>query len=62
MLPILTQTPREGRQDRVAINGTDKKDMWSSMLDRVANGKRLPEKNIIVLGWSVRKAMVDSMN
>jgi dynein light intermediate chain 1 len=27
-----------------------KKDMWSSMLDGVASGKRLPEKNIIVLG------------
>lgn len=27
-----------------------KKDMWSSMLDGVASGKRLPEKNILVLG------------
>lgn len=27
-----------------------KKDMWSSMLDSVASGKRLPEKNILVLG------------
>ncbi|KAI0878006.1 dynein light intermediate chain-domain-containing protein [Hypoxylon argillaceum] len=30
-----------------------KKDMWSSMLDSVASGKRLPEKNILVLGGSV---------
>lgn len=28
-----------------------KKDMWSSMLDSVASGKKLPEKNILVLGW-----------
>ncbi|RDL40819.1 Uncharacterized protein BP5553_00798 [Venustampulla echinocandica] len=27
-----------------------KKDLWSSMLDGVASGKRLPEKNILVLG------------
>jgi dynein light intermediate chain 1 len=27
-----------------------KKDMWSSMLDSVATGKHLPEKNILVLG------------
>lgn len=26
------------------------KDMWSSMLDSVASGKRLPEKNVLVLG------------
>ncbi|KAI9743380.1 MAG: hypothetical protein M1818_003226 [Claussenomyces sp. TS43310] len=29
-----------------------KKDMWSSMLDGVANGKRLPEKSLLVLGGS----------
>jgi hypothetical protein len=27
-----------------------KKDMWSSMLDGVASGKKLPEKNVLVLG------------
>ncbi|TVY20967.1 Cytoplasmic dynein 1 light intermediate chain 2 [Lachnellula arida] len=27
-----------------------KKDIWSSMLDSVASGKRLPEKNLLVLG------------
>ncbi|KAH8662364.1 dynein light intermediate chain-domain-containing protein [Xylariales sp. PMI_506] len=31
-------------------NDEQKKDMWSSMLDNVASGKRLPEKNLIVLG------------
>ncbi|KAH6643404.1 dynein light intermediate chain-domain-containing protein [Truncatella angustata] len=30
-----------------------KKDMWSSMLDNVASAKRLPEKNMLVLGGSV---------
>lgn len=54
MLPTFAQTPRAGRQDRPQSDGTAKKDMWSTMLDGVANGKRLPEKNIIVLGWSVR--------
>jgi dynein light intermediate chain 1 len=29
-----------------------KKNIWSSMLDSVASGKRLPEKNMIVLGLS----------
>lgn len=32
-----------------------KKDLWSSMLDSVASGKRLPEKNILVLGKSSRQ-------
>ncbi|KAJ1335762.1 dynein cytoplasmic 1 light intermediate chain [Microdochium nivale] len=34
-------------------DGEQKKDMWSSMLDSVASGKRLPEKNLLVLGGSV---------
>ncbi|KAK7985862.1 hypothetical protein PG988_003484 [Apiospora saccharicola] len=34
-------------------NGEPKKDMWSSMLDNVASGKRLPEKNMLVLGGTV---------
>lgn len=34
-------------------NGDQKKDMWSSMLDSVASGKRLPEKNLLVMGMSV---------
>ncbi|KAI8624925.1 dynein light intermediate chain-domain-containing protein [Xylariaceae sp. FL1651] len=40
-------TGSEGRKD------DQKKDMWSSMLDSVASGKRLPEKNMLVLGGSV---------
>ncbi|KAM0817541.1 putative Dynein light intermediate chain-domain-containing protein [Seiridium cardinale] len=34
-------------------DGEKKKDMWSSMLDNVASAKRLPEKNMLVLGGSV---------
>ncbi|KAK1828621.1 dynein light intermediate chain-domain-containing protein [Podospora conica] len=34
-------------------NGDSKKDMWSSMLDSVASAKRLPEKNIVLLGGTV---------
>ncbi|KAH7013621.1 dynein light intermediate chain-domain-containing protein [Ilyonectria destructans] len=33
-----------------ARNGEQKKDLWTSMLESVASGKRLPEKNLIVLG------------
>lgn len=32
--------------------GDSEKGMWSSMLDSVASGKKLPEKNLVVLGWS----------
>ncbi|GAP82325.1 putative dynein light intermediate chain [Rosellinia necatrix] len=40
-------TSSEGKKD------DQKKDMWSSMLDSVASGKRLPEKNMLVLGGTV---------
>ncbi|KAL5598942.1 hypothetical protein BROUX41_003739 [Berkeleyomyces rouxiae] len=33
-------------------NGDTKKDLWLSMLDTVATGKKLPEKNLLVLGGS----------
>lgn len=36
-----------------AKDAESKKDMWSSMLHSVASGKRLPEKNLLVLGGSV---------
>ncbi|KAF5877539.1 putative dynein light intermediate chain protein [Botrytis fragariae] len=37
-------------QATTSTEDEEKKDMWSSMLDGVASGKRLPEKNILVLG------------
>ena len=52
----LRSTPRSsnvGRNDRLQSNGDSEKNMWSSMLDSVASGKKLPEKNLIVLGEEV---------
>ena len=37
------------------------KDMWSSMLDGVASGKRLPEKNILVLGTALNDFIKSSL-
>lgn len=42
--------------DRIRSNGESEKNIWSSMLDSVASGKKLPEKNLIILGkYSPRK-------
>lgn len=38
--------------DKLYANAETEENMWSSMLDGVASGKRLPEKNILVLGRS----------
>ena len=46
-----TQGSMSGDHDRP--KSADKNDLWSSMLDGVASGKRLPEKNILVLGMTV---------
>jgi hypothetical protein len=39
-----------GPGSRPSSKDGNKKNIWSSMLDSVASGKRLPEKNMIVLG------------
>jgi dynein light intermediate chain 1, cytosolic len=44
-----TQVSSSSDHDRPKSSDA-KKDMWSSMLDGVASGKKLPEKNILVLG------------
>ena len=45
--------PVEKRKNDVSYSGGDsEKGMWSSMLDSVASGKKLPEKNLVVLGSS----------
>jgi dynein light intermediate chain 1 len=49
-----TQISASSDHERPKSGDSAKKDMWSSMLDSVASGKRLPEKNIIVLGNSAR--------
>jgi dynein light intermediate chain 1, cytosolic len=43
-----TQTAGSGEAD--GQNGEQKKNLWISMLESVASGKRLPEKNLVVLG------------
>jgi dynein light intermediate chain 1, cytosolic len=40
---------KSGQQQKMDPNKTD---MWSSLLDNVSSGKRLPEKQVIVLGGS----------
>lgn len=42
-----TYTAGSGEAD--ARNG-EKKNLWTSMLESVASGKRLPEKNLLILG------------
>lgn len=39
-----------GSGDAEGRNGEQKKEIWLSLLDAVSSGKRLPEKNLIVLG------------
>ena len=45
-------TPRQstasGEADGRGVE--QKKNLWTSMLESVASGKRLPEKNLLVLG------------
>ncbi|KAL2888243.1 Cytoplasmic dynein 1 light intermediate chain 1 [Ceratocystis lukuohia] len=45
-------------------NGDVKKDLWLSMLDTVATGKKLPEKNLLVLGGSPdsQREFLDSLS
>lgn len=47
-----TRSFHTNSNDRPRISGDAEKDMWSSMLNSVASGKKLPEKNILVLGRS----------
>ena len=39
-----------GTNSRPSSKDGSKKNIWSSLLDGVANGKRLPEKNLLILG------------
>jgi dynein light intermediate chain 1 len=43
--------------------GSSEQDMWSTLLDKVASGKRLPDKKLIVLGGSIdsQRDFVDSL-
>ena len=42
----------KGKNDKQHNFGDSEKGMWSSMLDSVGSGKKLPEKNLVVLGTS----------
>lgn len=42
-----------GNNSRPSSKDGPKKNIWSSLLDNVANGKRLPEKNLLILGMSI---------
>lgn len=39
-----------GSAEAESRDGEHKKNLWTSMLESVASGKRLPEKNLLVLG------------
>ncbi|KAI0998006.1 hypothetical protein K3495_g10183 [Podosphaera aphanis] len=54
---MMSSSKRASAPTRVSIQADDlreasktKKDMWSTMLDSVASGRRLPEKTLLVLG------------
>lgn len=40
----------KSRNEKPHSSGESEKGMWSSMLDSVASGKKLPEKILVVLG------------
>ena len=42
--------PANRKNDKPPSSGDSEKGMWSSMLDSVASGKKLPEKTLVVLG------------
>lgn len=48
-----TYTAASAASDSRNGDKTEKKELWNSMLYSVASGKRLPEKNIILLGGTV---------
>ncbi|KAG5996406.1 hypothetical protein E4U54_002572 [Claviceps lovelessii] len=64
-----------GRNDRVSMyttgsgetdgrNGDPKRNLWTSMLESVASGKRLPEKNLLVLGGTpeTQREFIESLS
>lgn len=50
--------------DRSKVSDPSERNIWSSMLENVASGKRLPEKNILVLGGSsdTQKEFLESLS
>ncbi|KAI9802577.1 MAG: hypothetical protein M1833_001650 [Piccolia ochrophora] len=63
----MTQASRLTKAERDArprSSDGPQKDIWSSLLDSVASGKRLPEKTLLVLGGSpeIQKDFLDSLS
>lgn len=50
--------------DRIESNGGERRDIWTTLLDNVASGKRLPEKNLLVLGGTQdsQKEFIESLS
>lgn len=48
-----TRLSNIGPGNRPQSKGNQEKNLWSSLLDSVASGKKLPEKNLLVLGQSM---------
>jgi hypothetical protein len=46
-----------GSHDRPGTADADKEEIWKPMLDNISSGKRLPEKSLLVLGKTPRKAV-----
>ncbi|KAH6605274.1 hypothetical protein Trco_006981 [Trichoderma cornu-damae] len=59
---ISTYTMTSGDGD--SRNGEPKRNLWTSMLESVASGKRLPEKNLLVLGGTPesQREFLDSLS
>lgn len=49
-----TRVSTTGPGSRPQSKGNQEKNLWSSLLDSVASGKKLPEKQLLVLGQSKR--------
>lgn len=45
------KTAAISNNERPQSKDGEDKGMWWSLLNSVASGKRLPEKNLVVLGW-----------
>lgn len=48
-----TRLSNIGPGSRPQSKGEQEKNLWSSLLNGVASGKKLPEKNLLVLGQSL---------
>lgn len=49
-----------GNKDKPLSQDEPEKNMWSSLLDSVASGKKLPEKNVLVLGrWETSYGKIE---